>query len=161
MPNNCTPPEEAMNPFELEPTFETGHSDFDRHIGTPLAIANEVLFSKALEESPRQFHSAVAFLVAHLDYHFASRQGAMAKEHYPSRHFHSAFHAHVPYEATAMKKRAIADGAAEEARHTIYFMLEDRLIYHVQEDDWLFTAPLRQAPAAKTIARLPAGTDPR
>ena len=148
-----------MNPLEFEPTFETGHFDIDRHTRTLLAIANEVLFASALEESPRQFQSAVAFLVAYLDYHFASEEVAMAKEHYPSRHLHSAFHAHVLHEAAATKKRALAEGASEEARHTIYFMLEDWLIYHVQEDDRQFAAFLRQAPGAKAIGRLPGVRD--
>jgi hemerythrin-like metal-binding protein len=144
-----------MNPFEFTPALETGNRDIDAHVRTLFAIANEILYSKALEESPREFRRALKFFIVYLDYHFASEEIVMAQRHYPSRHLHSDFHSQVLREAAAIERRVNAKGASEESRDALYFMVEDWLVYHVVEADRQFATFLREAPAAETIARLP------
>jgi len=95
-----------MVQFEFTPALETGNRDIDAHVRTLLASANEILFSKALDESPQRFQRAMRSFVAYLDYHFASEDSVMADKQYPHRNLHSAFHAHVLHEATAIEKRA-------------------------------------------------------
>jgi hemerythrin-like metal-binding protein len=144
-----------MVQFEFTPALETGNRDIDAHVRTLLASANEILFSKALDESPQQFQRALRFFVAYLDYHLASEETVMAETHYPSRNVHSAFHTHVRHEVTAVERRAYREGSSEETRHAIYFMVEDWLIYHVRGADRQFANFLRQAPPTQATARLP------
>jgi hemerythrin-like metal-binding protein len=144
-----------MNRFEFTPDLETGNRDIDAHIRTLLASANEILFSKTLDESPQRFQRAIRFFVAYLDYHFASEESVMADKHYPHRNRHSAFRAHVLHEATAIEKRAQKEWEAEEVRQPLYFMVEDWLIHHVKEADRQLADFLRGAPPTEAITRLP------
>jgi hypothetical protein len=79
----------------------------------------------------------------------------MAEKHYPSRHLHSAFHANVLHEARAIEKRTSSEGSCEETRQAVYFMVEDWLIYHVQEADRHFADFLRESPPREGTVRLP------
>jgi hemerythrin len=144
-----------MDRFEFTPDVETGNRDIDAHVRTLFASANEVLFSQALDESPQELQRALRFFVAYLDYHFASEETVMAEKHYPSRHLHSAFHANVLHEARAIEKRASSEGSCEETRQAVYFMVEDWLIYHVQEADRHFADFLRESPPREGTVRLP------
>ena len=148
-----------MNRFEFTPALETGNRDIDAHVRTLFAIANEILYSKALEESPHEFRRALKFFVAYLDYHFASEEVVMAKRHYPSRHLHAAFHAQVIHEADDIAIRVNSGGASEESRDALYFMVEDWLTYHVQDADRQFADFLRETPAAEATERLPSIRD--
>ena len=144
-----------MNRFEFTPALETGNRDIDAHVRTLFAIANDILYSKVLEESRHEFRRALKFFVAYLDYHFASEEIVMAQRHYPSRHLHADFHSQVLREAAAIERRAKADNPTEESREALYFVVEDWLVYHVVGADRQFAAFLREAPAAETVARLP------
>jgi hemerythrin-like metal-binding protein len=144
-----------MDRFEFTPDLETGNRDIDAHVRTLLASANEILFSKALDESPQRFQRAMRFFVAYLDYHFASEDCVMADKNYPHRNLHSAFHAHVLHEATAIEERAHKKWGIAEVREPLYFMVEDWLIHHVKVADRRLADFLRGAPPTEAIARLP------
>ena len=88
-----------MHRFEFEPDLETGNVDIDSQHQTLFAMANEILFSRELEQSPQQFRRAMTFLFSYLEYHFASEELGMLEHGYSSRRFHAAFHDHVRREA--------------------------------------------------------------
>jgi hemerythrin-like metal-binding protein len=141
--------------LQVTPAPQTGHRDIDGQVRTLFAIANEVLFSKGLAESPDQFRHALGFFVAYLSYHFASEEVAMAESSYPAGLVHADFHEYVLHEATAIEARGMREGSSVEARHRLLCMVEDWLHYHVKEDDWQFAEFLSETPAKRETARLP------
>lgn len=143
-----------MGLLSVTPAAQTGNRDIDAQVHTLLSIANDVLFSKKFEESAPLFQRALGFFVAYLDYHFASEQVAMEKCHYPGRHLHADFHSHILQEAVALENQGRA-GSLSEARRALLYMVEDRLYYHVQDDDRQFADFLSKAPVRQEIARLP------
>jgi hemerythrin-like metal-binding protein len=150
-----------MSALQVTPPSQTGHMDIDKQVRTLFAIANQILFSKQLEESPNQFRSALRFFVAYLDYHFASQEVAMAKSRYPAGRIHSDFHAYVLHEASAIRERARTEGIPVETRHTLLYLVEDWLYYHVKESDREFAEFLRETPAKQDVPRLPEISDLR
>lgn len=144
-----------MHRFEFTSTVETGNHDIDAHHRTLFIMANEILYSPELEESPHLFQRAVKFFVSYLDYHFASEEMAMTERKYPSRRFHSAFHHHIRREAKEIESRAKREGASEETRLALYFMIEDWLVYHVKDADRQLANYLREESPAGTIPSLP------
>ena len=150
-----------MSALQVTPPSQTGHMDIDKQVRTLFAIANQILFSKQLEESPNQFRSALSFFVAYLDYHFASQEVAMAGSRYPAGRIHSDFHAYVLHEASAIRERARREGISVEARHTLLYMVEDWLYYHVKESDREFAEFLSETSAKQDVPRLPGISDLR
>jgi hemerythrin-like metal-binding protein len=144
-----------MKSLQVTPASQTGHRDIDGQVRTLFAIANEVLFSKELEESPDRFRHALRLFVTYLDYHFASEQVAMAESQYPDRHIHADFHAFLLQEATAIEERVGREGSSVETRHALLHLVEDWLYYHVQEADGRFADFLRETSAKQETARLP------
>jgi hemerythrin len=144
-----------MSSLQVTPPSQTGHGDIDKQVRTLFSLANEILFSKKLEESPNQFRSALRFFVAYLDYHFASQEVAMAESRYPAGRIHSDFHAYVLHEASAIHEQARREGISVEIRHTLLYMVEDWLYYHVKESDREFAEFLRDTSPKQDVARLP------
>jgi hemerythrin len=150
-----------MNSLHVTPASQTGHRDIDGQVRTLFSIANEVLFSKELEESPELFQCTLRLFVAYLDYHFASEEAVMAESHYPAGCIHSDFHAYVLHEAIAIEERGSRGGSLVETRHAIFYMVEDWLYHHVNEADQQFADFLREARAKQETARLPGICDLR
>jgi hemerythrin len=144
-----------MHRFELTPELETGNLDIDSHHQTLFAMANEILFSDELAQSPILFRRAVTFLVSYLEYHFASEELAMFQQSYNRRRFHSAFHDHIRREAQDIAERMNHDAHFEETRQAIFFLLEDWAVYHVADSDRQLAAYLSEGATAETPARLP------
>jgi hemerythrin-like metal-binding protein len=148
-----------MSSFQVSPALQTGHRDIDGQVNTLFAVANEVLFSKELEESQELFQRAIRLFVAYLDYHFASEEIAMARSHYLARGIHSDFHNRVLHEATAIEERGRRGGSSLETRHALLYVVEDGLYYHVKEADREFAEFLCETSARKEIARFPGISD--
>ena len=124
-----------MHRFEFEPELETGNADIDLQHRTLFAMANEVLYSVELDKNPSRFRRAVSSLVAYLEYHFASEELAMRQRGYNSRRFHSAFHDHIRREAKEVADRANHEENLDEIKSSIFFLLEDWVVYHVKDAD--------------------------
>jgi hemerythrin len=146
-----------MHRFEFEPEYETGNVDIDSQHQTLFAMANEILFSRELEQSPQQFRRAMTFLFSYLEYHFASEELGMLEHGYASRRFHAAFHDHVRREARAIAANVARKGVSlEDTRSAIFFMLEDWVVYHVREADRQLADFLREKSATSgEMPRLP------
>ena len=144
-----------MHRFEFTPELETGNIDIDAHLHALFAMANEIMFSKDLAESPQLFRRAVTYLVSYLDYHFASEELAMFQRSYNRRRFHSAFHEHVRSEAREIAARLGREGLFDEARRAIFFVLEDWVVYHVADADRQLATYLRENTPMDTVPHLP------
>jgi hemerythrin len=144
-----------MHRFELTPELETGNTDIDAHLHALFAMANEIMFSPDLAQSPQLFRRAVTYLVSYLDYHFASEELAMFQGSYSRRRFHGAFHDHVRREAHEIAARLGREGLFDEARRAIFFMIEDWVVYHVADADRDLATYLGEYSPAGVPARLP------
>lgn len=144
-----------MHRFELSPELETGNLDIDAHHQTLFAMANEILFSDELAQSPHLFRRAVSFLASYLEYHFASEELAMFQRSYNRRRFHSAFHDHILREMQDIVERASHGAHFDETRQAIFFLLEDWIVYHVADADRQLADYLREHAPAGMPARLP------
>ncbi len=118
-------------------------------------MANEIMFSTELAQTPSLFRRAVTFLVSYLEYHFASEELAMIQRSYNRRRFHAAFHDHIRREATDIAQRMNHGAHFEETRHAIFFMFEDWLMYHVTDADRQLATYLGEATPAGVPPRLP------
>ena len=144
-----------MHRFEITPDLKTGNKDIDGQLQTLFAMANEVLYSDELGQSPEQLRRAVTFLVSFLEYHFAAEELAMLERGYGSRRFHTAFHDHVRREARAIATSVARKESAKETKSAIYFMLEDWVEYHVRDADRLLASFLREQVAKGATPGLP------
>jgi len=144
-----------MHRFDLTTDLTTGNADIDSQHLALFAIANEILFSSELMRSPALFRRAVASLVAHLEYGFASEELAMYQRGYIRRRFHTAFHDHVRSEVQAIVARLDRDGQPGEVRQAIFFMLEDWVTYHVAPADRELAEHLREQAQSGTLPTLP------
>jgi hemerythrin len=144
-----------MHRFELTTELETGNLDIDTHHQTLFSMANEILFSDELAQSPLLFQRAVTFLVSYLEYHFASEEMAMFQSSYNRRRFHSGFHDHIRREAQDIAKRMRQAAHFEETRQAIFFMLEDWVVYHVAGADRQLATYLGEDSPTGTSLRLP------
>ena len=144
-----------MSSLQVTLPSQTGHRDIDGQVRTLFAIANEVLFSQKLADSPDLFRRAVELFVAYLDYHFVSEEVAMAETHYLARDVHSDFHDHLLHEATTIMGWGSTNGLSLEIRHALLYLVEDWLYYHVNEADRELAEFLCERSAKREIARLP------
>jgi hemerythrin len=144
-----------MHRFEFEPELKTGNEDIDSQHQTLFAMANEILFSRELEQSPQQFRRAMTFLFSYLEYHFASEELGMLEHGYESRRFHAAFHDHVRREARAIAADLTRKVSLQETRSAIFFMLEDWVVYHVRDADRQLANFLQEKSSSGETARLP------
>jgi hemerythrin-like metal-binding protein len=149
-----------MGSLGVTPAAQTGNQDIDAQVRTLLSIANDVLFSKRVEESALRFQRALGFFVTYLDYHFASEEVVMAGSLYPGRRLHADIHAHLRQEAVALENQG-SGGSLSEARRALLYMVEDRLYYHVQDDDQLLADFLNKAKGRHESVRLPGICDLR
>lgn len=144
-----------MHRFALTTDLTTGNTDIDRQHLALFAIANEILFSSELVQDPALFRRAVASLITHLEFGFASEELAMYQRSYNRRRFHSAFHDHVRAEVRSIVGRLDRAGQFEEARQAIFFMLEDWVMYHVAPADRELAEHLREQAQPGTPPTLP------
>jgi hemerythrin-like metal-binding protein len=144
-----------MHRFEFNPELTTGNEDIDAQLQSLFAMANEVLFSSELDQSPQQFRRAVTFLFSYVEYHFASEELAMIEHSYDSRRFHAAFHDHVRRESRSIAAGLGRKVSLDETRSAIFFMLEDWVVYHVQESDRHLAAFLSEHAPEGTSPKLP------
>jgi hemerythrin len=144
-----------MHRFEITPEQATGNADIDAQLQTLFDMANEILFPHAPVQDPQEFRRAVTFLLAYLEYHFASEELAMLDHGYASRRFHAAFHDHIRHEAEAIAASLASEFSFEETRSAIFFMLEDWTVYHVGDTDRQLATFLREQAPAGVIPRLP------
>jgi hemerythrin-like metal-binding protein len=124
-----------MHRFEMGPNTATGNADIDAQLATLFDLANGILFTTPDEASLAEVRRAVTYLFSYLEYHFASEELAMLDHGYASRRFHSAFHDHVRREARAIVSKMGRGTSVEETQSSIFFLLEDWVVYHVAEAD--------------------------
>jgi hemerythrin-like metal-binding protein len=144
-----------MHRFDLTTDLTTGNPDIDRQHLALFAIANEILFSSELTQSPALFRCAVASLITNLECGFVSEELAMHQRAYIRRRFHAAFHDHVRAEVKGIVAQLDRAGQLEQARQAIFFMLEDWVMYHVARTDRELAEHLREQAQADTLPRLP------
>ncbi len=141
-----------MHRFEFTASVQTGNIDFDAHCRTLLEMANTILDPQGLRASPDRLRPAVKSLLAYLDYHLLSEELAMAYAKYPDRSFHTSFHRQIRYIAGEIDTQMLRPAEASES---IFFLIEDWLVYHVLSADRRLANFLRHTPATGTLLRLP------
>jgi hemerythrin len=133
-----------MHRFEFKSELETGNSDIDSQHQTLLAMANEILYSRALEQNRERFHRGVIFFVSYLEDHFAAEEMAMLEQDYDSRPSHVRFHDYIRREARAIVALLNDNKAYSEIKLSIYILLEAWIFFHVRHADCHFAAFLRE-----------------
>jgi|GEM_PF-434919 hemerythrin-like metal-binding protein len=144
-----------MHRFEFKSELETGNPDIDSQHQTLFAMANEVLYSRELEQSPERFHLGVSLFVSYLEDHFAAEELAMLEQGYAIRRSHIRFHDYIRQEARAIVARLSNGKAFKEIKSSVYILLEAWILFHVRHADCHFAAFLReQFPRAARIENI-------
>jgi hemerythrin-like metal-binding protein len=133
-----------MHRFQFEAELETGNPDIDSQHQTIFAMANEVMYSRKLEQNPKRFHRGMLLFRSYLEDHFAAEESAMLKHGYDSRRFHVKFHDYIRREVRAIVARLSQDNAVEKTRAATYVLLEAWVLFHVRHADCHFAAFLRE-----------------
>jgi len=133
-----------MHRFEFKSELETGNPDIDSQHQTLFAMANEVLYSRELEQSPERFHRGVIFFVSYLEDHFAAEELAMLEQDYGFRLSHVRFHDYIRREVRAIVTRLNNDKTYNEIKFSVYILLEAWILFHVRHADCHFAAFLRE-----------------
>jgi len=146
-----------VRPLELAPNLVTGLADIDDQHRGLLALANEIVFSHNLDASPELFRRAISCLDGYIVFHCAAEEAAMILGKCPlSMCFdHQEFHGHLRRGIEEIVTRAMHDGASQELKLSLFFLLDDWLVHHVNETDRSLAAFLRGMSAGKVDLHLP------
>ena len=146
-----------IRPLELAPHLLTGLADIDGQHRALLALANEVVFAHSMDASPELFRRAISFLDGYIAFHCAAEEAAMIQSKCPlaMRSEHLEFHSHLRRELEDIVIRTVHDGASGDLKLSIFFVLDDWLVYHVSEADRSLAAFLRGKSGGKAAPHLP------
>jgi len=105
--------------------------------------------------NPALFRHAVSFFASYVIDHFAAEEAAMADTRYSGARFHKDLHDRLRRECAAIVAHSKRKGMCKVIKLSIYFMLEDWLIYHIRETDHELAGFLRDHSPGATILHLP------
>ena len=144
-----------MHQFELTPDLITGVAEIDAQHRVLFDLANDVLQMPDLGGNPALFRHAVSCFASYVIDHFAAEEAAMANTRYPSARFHKELHDRLRRECAGIVAHAEQERMCSVSKLSIYFMLEDWLVYHISETDRELAGFLRDQSPRATIPRLP------
>jgi hemerythrin len=124
-----------MHQFELTPDLITGVAEIDAQHRVLFGLANDVLQMPDLGVNPALFRHAVSFFASYVIDHLAAEEAAMADTRYSGARFHKELHDRLRRECAAIVAHSKREGGRNVSKLSIYFMLEDWLIYHIRETD--------------------------